>query len=75
MIQEYLQRQQQSMFINPVQLALEVGGSGRKLTLGEYKKARDIGLDNLMNSGMTDQDFESYLQIKSNARRQMFDGV
>ena len=75
MIQEYMQRQQQSMFISPTQLALELGGSGRKLTLGEYKKARDIGLDNLMNSGRTDQDFESYLQIKSNARRQMFDGV
>jgi len=53
----------------------ELGGTGRKLTLGEYKAATDNAFSNLMSSDMTDKDFEDYLRIKNTARRQLFDGV
>ena len=53
----------------------ELGGTGRKLTLIEYKKATDDAFSNLMSGDMTDKDFEDYLEIKKTARRQMFDGV
>ena len=53
----------------------ELGGTGRKLTLSEYKKATDDAFSNLMSGDMTDKDFEDYLEIKKTARRQMFDGV
>ena len=53
----------------------ELGGTGRKLTLSEYRDATDNAFSNLMNSDMTDKDFEDYLEIKKRARRQMFDGV
>ena len=53
----------------------ELGGTGRKLTLSEYRDATDNAFSNLMNSDMTDKDFEDYLDLKKRARRQMFDGV
>ena len=53
----------------------ELGGTGRKLTLSEYRDATDNAFSNLMNSDMTDKDFEDYLETKKTARRQMFDGV
>tara|TARA_R100000458_G_scaffold31853_1_gene29206 strand:+ start:252 stop:773 length:522 start_codon:yes stop_codon:yes gene_type:complete len=53
----------------------ELGGTGRKLTLGEYKAATDNAFSNLMQGDMTDKDFEDYLRIKDTARRQLFDGV
>ena len=53
----------------------ELGGTGRKLTLSEYRDATDNAFSNLMNSDMTDKDFEDYLRIKETARRQLFDGV
>ena len=53
----------------------ELGGTGRKLTLSEYRDATDNAFSNLMSSDMTDKDFEDYLDLKKRARRQMFDGV
>ena len=53
----------------------ELGGTGRKLTLSEFRDATDNAFSNLMNSDMTDKDFEDYLDLKKRARRQMFDGV
>ena len=53
----------------------ELGGTGRKLTLSEYRDATDNAFSNLMNSDMTDKDFENYLDIKRTARRQMFGGI
>ena len=53
----------------------ELGGTGRKLTLSEYRDATDNAFSNLMYSDMTDKDFEDYLDLKKTARRQMFDGV
>ena len=53
----------------------ELGGTGRKLTLSEFRDATDNAFSNLMNSDMTDKDFEDYLETKKTARRQMFDGV
>ena len=53
----------------------ELGGTGRKLTLGEYKAATDNAFSNLMQGDMTDKDFEDYLRIKNTARRQLFDGM
>ena len=53
----------------------ELGGTGRKLTLGEYRDAPDNAFSNLMQGDMTDKDFEDYLRIKDTARRQLFDGV
>ena len=53
----------------------ELGGTGRLLTIGEYNQAVDTGFNNLMNSDMTQKDFEDYLRIKETAKRQMLDGV
>ena len=53
----------------------ELGGTGRKLTLGEYRAATNNAFSNLMQGNKTDKDFEDYLRIKETARRQMFDGV
>ena len=53
----------------------ELGGTGRKLTLGEYRAATNNAFSNLMQGNKTDKDFEDYLRIKETARRQLFDGV
>ena len=53
----------------------ELGGTGRKLTLSEYRDATDNAFSNLMNSDMTQEDFQDYLRIKETAKRQMLDGV
>ena len=53
----------------------ELGGTGRKLTLGEYKKMRKTATDNFMNSDFTDQDYLDFQRVLDTGRRQMFDGV
>ena len=53
----------------------ELGGTGRLLTIGEYNSAVDNAFSNLMQSDMTQKDFQDYLKIKETAKRQMLDGV
>ena len=53
----------------------ELGGTGRLLTIGEYNSAVDNAFSNLMQSDMTQEDFQDYLRIKETAKRQMLDGV
>ena len=53
----------------------ELGGTGRLLTIGEYNSAVDNAFSNLMQSDMTQKDFQDYLRIKETAKRQMLDGV
>ena len=53
----------------------ELGGTGRLLTISEYNNAIDNAFSNLMQSDMTQEDFQDYLRIKETAKRQMLDGV
>ena len=53
----------------------ELGGTGRLLTISEYNNAVDNAFSNLMQSDMTQEDFQDYLRIKETAKRQMLDGV
>lgn len=53
----------------------ELGGTGRKLTLGEYKKMRQTATDNFMQSDFTEQDYLDFQKVLDTGRRQMFDGV
>tara|TARA_Y100000401_G_scaffold20957_1_gene14028 strand:+ start:1338 stop:1802 length:465 start_codon:yes stop_codon:yes gene_type:complete len=53
----------------------ELGGTGRKLTLGEYKKMRQTATDNFMQSDFTEKDYLDFQSVLDTGRRQMFDGV
>ena len=53
----------------------ELGGTGRKLTLDEYRKMRQTATDNFFNSDFTDQDYLDFQRVLDTGRRQMFDGV
>ena len=53
----------------------ELGGSGRLLQLDEYRGMKDNAMSNLMESDLTDDDFNNYNNVLDTGRRQMFDGI
>ena len=53
----------------------ELGGSGRLLQLDEYRGMKNNAMSNLMESDLTDDDFNNYNNVLDTGRRQMFDGI
>jgi len=53
----------------------ELGGSGRLLQLDEYRGMKNNAMSNLMESDLTDDDFDNYNNVLDTGRRQMFDGI